>query len=204
MANPTRDTDGRLREGLMAGNEHALAEAYDGHATAVYGLALRITNDHGVAEDIVQDVFLDLWQRPERYDPDAASMRGWLCMIGRRRAIDWLRRQVTRDKYALILAGGPPTVATVEEDVIAATVLKVVRSAVHDLPTPHREAIALAYYYGLTYREVAQRLQIPEGTAKSRLRSGLRRIADRLSAAGFGAQAAGFGTRVETSQLPGG
>jgi RNA polymerase sigma factor (sigma-70 family) len=197
VANPTRDNDGRLRECLMAGSEHALAEVYDAHATAVYGLALRVTHDHGVAEDIVQEVLLDLWQRPERYDPDAASLRGWLCMIGRRRAIDWLRRQVTRDKYALILAGGPPTAVTVEDDVITATVLKVFRSAVHDLPTPHREAIALAYYYGLTYREVAQRLQIPEGTAKSRLRSGLRRIADRLTAAGL-ADPVG-GNRAETS-----
>ena len=87
MWDAPEDDDLRIRDALMAGRESALAEAYDTHAGAVYGLALHITRDTGVAEDIVQEVFADLWQRPERFDASRSRLRGWLCMISRRRAI---------------------------------------------------------------------------------------------------------------------
>jgi RNA polymerase sigma factor (sigma-70 family) len=184
MLGPVYEDDVRLREQLAGGYEQALAEAYDAHAPAVYGLALRITNDQGVAEDIAQEVFVELWRRPERYDPERTRLRSWLCMIARRRAIDWLRRRGTQDHYAPMLA--EPAVTTgVEDDVVTASVAKQVRAAVEELPPQHRQVIVLAYYNGLTYREVAKVLDIPEGTAKSRLRSGLRRIAETLDAAGF-------------------
>ena len=80
-----RDDDARMRDALTAGSADALAEVYDVHASAVYGIALRITHDHGAAEDVTQDVFVELWQRPERFDPAQAPLRGWLCMIARRR-----------------------------------------------------------------------------------------------------------------------
>jgi RNA polymerase sigma-70 factor (ECF subfamily) len=181
---PVYDDDVRLREGLAGGYERALAEAYDAHAAAVYGLALRITGDQGVSEDIAQEVFVELWRRPERYDPQRTRLRSWLCMIARRRAIDWLRRRGTQDHYAHMLAE-PATTGGVEDDVVTASVAKQVRTAVEELPEQHRQVIVLAYYNGLTYREVAKVLDIPEGTAKSRLRSGLRRIAETLSAEGF-------------------
>jgi RNA polymerase sigma-70 factor (ECF subfamily) len=174
--------DATIREALTAGRADALAEAYDLYSAAVYGIALRITHDHGAAEDVTQEVFVDLWQRPERYDPGQAPLRGWLCMIARRRAIDWRRRQATRDRYTLLLAGQAVPAPNVEEDVEASTMAKLVRAAVHELPPLYREAIALAYYYGLTYREVAVELGIPEGTAKYRLRTGLRRIGDSMGA----------------------
>jgi RNA polymerase sigma-70 factor (ECF subfamily) len=103
-------------------------------------------------------------------------------MIARRRAIDWRRRQTTRDRYMLLLAGQAVPAPNVEQDVETSTMAKLVRAAVHDLPPLYREAIALAYYYGLTYREVAVELGIPEGTAKYRLRTGLRRIGDAMGA----------------------
>src|SRR5687768_15914660 len=132
-----------MREALTAGRADALAQAYDAHASAVYGIALRITNDHGAAEDVTQDVFVELWQRPERYDPGQAPLRGYLCMISRRRAIDWRRRQTTRTHYTLLLAGQALPAPNVEEDVEASTIAKLVRAAVHDLPPLYREAIAL-------------------------------------------------------------
>jgi RNA polymerase sigma-70 factor (ECF subfamily) len=177
-----REDDARMREALTAGRADALATAYDAHSATVFGIALRITHDHGAAEDVTQDVFVELWQHPERYDPGQAPLRGWLCMIARRRAIDWRRRQATRDRYTLLLAGQAVPAPNVEEDVEAATMAKIVRAAVHDLPPLYREAIALAYYYGLTYRQVAAELSIPEGTAKYRLRTGLRRLGDAISA----------------------
>lgn len=173
--------DATMREALTAGRDDALAEAYDRYAGSVYGIAMRITNDHGAAEDVTQEVFVELWQRPERYDPGQAPLRGWLCMIARRRAIDWRRRQATRDRYTLLLAGQALPAPNLEDDVAASTMAKLVRTAVHGLPPLYREAIALAYFYGLTYREVAAELGIPEGTAKYRLRTGLRRLAEALA-----------------------
>lgn len=178
------DNDVRLRDALMGGCEEALAEIYDTHSPTVYGLALRLTGDRGAAEDIAQEVFVELWMRPERYDPRRTRLRSWLCMITRRRAIDWLRRRHTQDRYAPVLAE-PTAAAGVEDDVLTASLAAQVRTAVDQLPSQHRQAILLAYYQGLTYQQVARALNIPEGTAKSRLRSGLRRLADALAAAGF-------------------
>jgi len=177
------ENDVRMRVALIAGSEPTLAEAYDTYGPVVYGMALQVTRDRGAAEDIAQDVFVDLWRRPERFDPHRAPLRGWLCMIARRRGIDWLRRR--RAQESARLAGMDPPPPLLEDDLVDSTAYKQVRNAVADLPSPHREAIFLAYYQGLTYREVAQALNIPEGTAKWRLRNALRRIGERLTAEGF-------------------
>ena len=181
----TQDRDRGVRERLVAGAEDALAEVYDTHAAAVYGLALHLTSDRAAAEDITQDVFVQLWERPDAYDPDRGPLRAWLCTVARRRAIDLRRRATTRERYAPILAQQYAPVRSAEDDAVNAVVVNSVRSAVQSLPEPHRSAIVLAYYRGLTYREVAEALAIPEGTAKSRLRLGLRRLADRLAADGI-------------------
>lgn len=175
--------DVRIRDALIAGSEQTLAEVYDTFGPLVYGVALHTTRDQGAAEDIAQDVFVDLWLRPERFDPQRGHLRGWLCMIARRRGIDWARRRRTQQNISL--TDTDLTSTGFEDDVLASTVHKQVRKAVADLPTPHRQAIFLAYYHGLTYREVAVALGIPEGTAKWRLRNALRRIGEQLSAEGF-------------------
>ena len=149
--------DVRIRDALIAGSEQALAEVYDTYGPLVYGLALHITMDQGAAEDITQDVVVDLWRRPERFDPQRAPLRGWLCMIARRRGIDWIRRRRTQQNLSLAAADLATT--GLEDDVLASTAHKQVRKAVADLPTPHRQAIFLAYYHGLTYREVAKALR---------------------------------------------
>ncbi len=179
----TEENDARIRDALIAGSEAALAEAYDTYAPVVYGVALYVTRDRGAAEDIVQDVFVEMWQRPERFDPQRAPLRGWLCMIARRRGIDWARRRRTQQDLSLTAAD--LSLPGFEDDVLVSTEYKQVRKAVEDLPTAHRQAILLAYYNGLTYREVAKALSIPEGTAKWRLRSALRRIGEQLTAEGF-------------------
>jgi RNA polymerase sigma factor (sigma-70 family) len=177
------ENDVRMRVALIAGSEPTLAEAYDTYGPVVYGMALQVTGDRGAAEDIAQDVFVDLWRRPERFDPHRAPLRGWLCMIARRRGIDWVRRRRAQERARL--AGLDPAPTLLEDDLVDSTAYKQVRNAVADLPTPHRQAIFLAYYHGLTYREVARELNIPEGTAKWRLRNALRRIGERLTAEGF-------------------
>ncbi|WP_144022833.1 sigma-70 family RNA polymerase sigma factor [Asanoa hainanensis] len=178
------EQDVRLRAGLIAGDEPTLAEVYDTYGPVVYGMALQVTGDRGAAEDITQEVFVDLWRRPERFDPHRAPLRGWLMLIARRRGIDWIRRRGTQERVRQAALTDPPP-ALVEDDVLASTARKQVRRAIADLPAPHRQAILLAYYRGLTYREVARTLNIPEGTAKWRLRNGLRRIGEQLRAEGF-------------------
>jgi RNA polymerase sigma factor (sigma-70 family) len=184
------ENDVRIRDALIAGSERALAEVYDTYGPIVYGVAQHITRDQGAAEDIAQDVVVDLWRRPERFDPQRAPLRGWLCMIARRRAIDWVRHRRTRQNLSLTAVY--PASSGFEDDVLVTTAYKLVRQAVADLPTLHRQAIFLAYYDGLTYHEVAKALSIPEGTAKWRLRSALRRIGEQLTAEGFN-DSIGFG-----------
>ncbi|GIF73391.1 sigma-70 family RNA polymerase sigma factor [Asanoa siamensis] len=175
--------DVRLRDGLIAGAEPALAELYDTYGPVVFGMALHVTRDRGAAEDITQDVFVDLWRRPEHFDPHRSPLRSWLLLIARRRGIDWIRRRDARESVRLATMDPAPTL--LEDDVLASTARKQVRKAIADLPAPHRQAILLAYYRGLTYREVAKELDIPEGTAKWRLRNALRRIGAQLRAEGF-------------------
>jgi RNA polymerase sigma factor (sigma-70 family) len=180
-----RADDVRLREALIAGREEALGEVFDTHGRAVHGIALRITDDRATAEDITQEVFVEIWTHPEAYRPDLAPLGGWLCLLARRRSIDWLRRQVTRQRHATLRARPVDEPVSVEESVLTSLARKVVRSAVDELPELYRLPVELAYYAGLTYRQVAETLGIPEGTAKSRLRVALRRVAQRLALEGI-------------------
>jgi RNA polymerase sigma-70 factor (ECF subfamily) len=160
------------------GDERALAELYEQYAPIVFGLALRVTRSEPAAEEISQEVFLSVWERPAAFDASKGTLRSWLGMLAHRRAVDWVRREVARrerqerDASAIV---APPDI---EEEVVALAVADRVRRAVTALPEEQRIAVQLAYYDGQTYRQVATTLGIPEGTAKSRLRAGLHRIAE--------------------------
>jgi RNA polymerase sigma-70 factor, ECF subfamily len=179
----------RLRERLVAGDDDALAEAYDRWATLVHTVALRVTGDHAAAEDVTQEVFVYLWQRPEAFRPERGGLRTWLCLLARRRALDSNRRHQVRARYHAAAAAEStatiPTQPGVEAAVTWQTEAKMVREAVLELPEPQRAAVMLAYYGDRSYRQVARELDIPEGTAKSRLRVALATLADRLSAEGI-------------------
>ena len=175
----------RTRARLIAGDEGALGECYDQYASFVYGLALRVVRDARAAEDLTQDVFLCLWERPALFDPDKGALRTWLGTLAHRRAVDHVRREEARrrrDDVAMTKVQPPPDV---EEMALALVTAERVREALDDLPPEQRRAIELAYFDGKTYREVAVVMGIPEGTAKSRLRLALKRIAGTLEAAGF-------------------
>jgi len=165
------------RDRLIAGEEGALNEIYDQFASFVYGLALRVIGDARAAEDVSQDVFVTFWERPDEFDPDRGSLRTWLGTLAHRRAVDHVRREEARRRRAIKDAARPATTPDVEEMAIALVTAERVRSALDTLPDDQRRAIHLAYFGGKTYRQVAEVLGIPEGTAKSRLRLGLRRIA---------------------------
>ena len=176
--------DKEVCERLVAGDEAALGELYDELSPLVYGLAARVTRDWAAAEDITQEVFVRVWEDPQAFDPARGSWRGWLGTMTHRRAVDWVRRSAVRHRRTADAA--PPVAAPdPEETAVAGSVAKSVQAAVDDLPAAQREAIRLAYFDGQTYRQVAETLGIPEGTAKSRLWLGLRRLAARLEAEGI-------------------
>ena len=178
------DWERGVRERLVANDEGALAEIYDQYASFVYGLALRVIGDARAAEDVSQDVFVGLWERPAAFDPERGSLRTWLGTLTHRRAVDYVRREEARRRRAERDAARAATAPDVEELATALVAAERVRAALDLLPSEQRRAIQLAYFGGKTYRQVAEVLGIPEGTAKSRLRLGLRRIAEALEAQG--------------------
>jgi RNA polymerase sigma-70 factor, ECF subfamily len=171
-------TDALLAARLAAGDDHALAEVFDRLAPAVYGAALRVVGDGAAAQDVVQDVFVEFWSHPGRYDPAAGKLRTYLVVLARHRAVDVVRselRRVARQERHHRLTPGQPHLSPCEE-MTAAAVARVVRDAVRLLPESQRRVVELAYLEGLTYREVALVAGIPEGTAKSRLRLALAKL----------------------------
>jgi len=182
---PASETDVRLHERLIGGDDDALAEIYDSWSALVYSIAARVTGDPTAAEDVTQEVFVRLWERPQAYDPGRGALRTWLCMTSRSRAVDWVRRSEARSRYQSAAAAVTDTPSEVDDGLMLQTEIKAVREAVQSLPEHQRSAVLLAFYHQRTYREVARELQIPEGTAKSRLRVGLATLASRLAAEGI-------------------
>jgi RNA polymerase sigma-70 factor, ECF subfamily len=172
-----RGTDALLAARLGAGDDHALAEVFDRFGGLVYGAAVGIVGD-GSAQDVVQDVFVELWSHPDRYDPAAVSLRTYLVVLARNRAMDAIRselRRIARQQrhYRLTNNESPRSPG---EEVLNADVASTVRAAIARLPEAQRRVIELAYFEGMTSREVAVAAGIPEGTAKSRLRLALAKL----------------------------
>jgi RNA polymerase sigma factor (sigma-70 family) len=173
-----------VRDRIVAGDDTALREVYDQYASFVYGLATRVIGDTRAAEDVSQDVFVAFWERPSAFDPERGSLRTWLGTLTHRRAVDYVRREEARRRRAEREASRAVAMPDVEEMATALVTAERVRAALDVLPAEQRRAIQLAYFGGKTYRQVAETLGIPEGTAKSRLRLALRRIAQALEAEG--------------------
>lgn len=170
-----------LIERVASRDPQAFAELYDRHTRAVFSLALRVLGDQGDAEDVVQDVFEQAWRQAERFDPARGQPIAWLLNITRSRAIDRLRRRrldVPAPDGALstLVADGPGPDALASASVDA----RALRSALASLPWTQRLPIELAYFEGLSQTEIAQRLEEPVGTIKTRVRLGLLKLRDVL------------------------
>ena len=178
--------DNELAKLIREQSSAALAEVYRRHSGPVYGLALRLIRDQTLAEDVTQEVFLRLWNRPHAYEPDRGSFRSFLLSHAHGRSIDLIRsegarrtREEREGRYA------PTSGPTLEEEVMDLARAEKMREALQSLSQNERSAIELAYFGGYTYREVAEILGEPEGTVKSRIRMGLKRLHGRLAGVGL-------------------
>ena len=179
-------SDAALVVSMSRYEQAALAEAYRRNAGAVYGLAKRLLSDQARAEEIVQEVFVRLWNQPDRFDPERGTLRSFLLAQTHGRSVDMIRSDVARrkreERESLEQAEGGYDLAREVWDMALAGH---VREALEVLTPGERAAIELAYFGGRTYREAAEELGEAEGTVKSRIRVGLKRLRSELSAAGI-------------------
>ncbi len=180
-------TDVELAAGVARRDPGALAEIYRRHSGAMWALARRVLRDRHRAEEVCQTVFTELWASPQRYDPTRGSLRSWLLTQAHGRSVDIVRSEESRrrrDERDGQLAVARPPEADVEATVEELALADHVRRALDSLPREERDPIVLAYFGGRSYREAAAQLGQPEGTVKSRIRSGLGRLRRALEAEG--------------------
>lgn len=180
-------SEGQLEAELMrqvaAGEIGGLETLYDRYHSMAYALALRITTETGLAEDVVQDSFLGMWRNASRYAEDKGSVRGWLLAIVRHRAIDAMRRQRASVAIGDEAEEAVPAALTLPDiwpEVAGRLDAEQIRCAMMALPSAQRDVLELAYFDGLTQREIAERTHAPLGTVKSRIRLGLASLRDEL------------------------
>lgn len=168
-----RALDRLLVDRLSEGESSALQEIMDVHGGAVHRMARSIIGDTGAVEEVAQDVFLALWKHPERFDASRAGLGTYLVAMARNKAIDRLRSYHARDRATDSLVEHTRAHGTASRAEHHVELRSSLVPLIENLPPSQREALVLAYYGGRTYKQVAQELRIPEGTAKTRLRQAL-------------------------------
>lgn len=166
---------------IVHGRSEALSELYDRYGRLVFGLALNSVGDPSTAEEIAQDVFLRAWERARQYRSDQGKVSTWLASIARHRAIDQLRRQGARAEqhsvgWADLAPGAEPAVDGPEEAVALRLQQQRVRAALAQLPEEQRQVLALAYFRGQSHAEIAESLDLPLGTVKTRVRLAMEKL----------------------------
>ena len=175
---PNADPADLLRR-VAVRDSDALSTLYDLTSELVYGVALRVIRSPEMAEEVTQEVFLQIWEQASSFDPERGSAKAWIATLAHRRAVDATRRsQSARDREDKVPADLPMN--DVADRAIAADEHSRLRNALSSLTELQYEAIEMAYFGGLTYREVADRLDTPLGTVKSRMRDGLMRLREAM------------------------
>ena len=163
-------SDLTLVTAIRRGDQDAMAALYDRHSPIVYSVALRVLQDTGAAEDVLQDIFMQLWRNPGAFDASRGNMAAWLAVIARHRAIDALRRRRPENDIEDVIIFVEPDLAG-EAD--RSRAMDKVRGALQTMPSPQRSALEMAYFEGLTHAEIAEKTGEPLGTIKTRIRTGL-------------------------------
>jgi RNA polymerase sigma-70 factor (ECF subfamily) len=166
---PSQD-DATLLALVRRGDEHAMASIYDRYSKIVYSVALRVLRDPASAEDVLQEVFLQVWRSPERFVAIRGSLGGWLTVVTRNRSIDALRRKKPSDTIDdLSLASQYDLASEAERNTMA----EKARAVIYRLPPEQRKTLEMAFFDGLTHSEIAEMTGDPLGTVKTRIRSAL-------------------------------
>lgn len=182
---PPHDDEPALIHRIASGDGEALTRLFDLHSPVALGLLVRILGDRAEAEEILQEVFLQVWTQADRYDAARSTPRGWLLMLARSRALDRLRRRQARRRREEESAEEEARLAPVEPEgtgrLEAAERQSQVSSALDVLSPEQRRCIELAFYEGLTHTQIAERLKAPLGTVKSRILLGMSKLRQVLS-----------------------
>lgn len=175
---PEAGDEMRLVARVRAGDQQALAELYDRYSSVVYGVALRVLQDTGAAEDILQDIFLQLWRKPDAFDSSRGSLAAWLAVIARHRSIDRLRkRRPETDLEGCVIV----STTDLGDETERSLVIEQVRVVMREMSPDQRTAMEMAFFQGLTHTEIAEKTGEPLGTIKTRIRSGLRQLRTRFA-----------------------
>ena len=162
--------DGALISAVRSGNQDAMAQLYDRYSAVVYSVALRVLGDTGAAEDVLQEIFMQLWRNPGSFDASRGKLAPWLAVIARNRAVDSLRKRRPQTEISETLISIEPDLAT-ETD--RGRVTEKVRGALKEMPAPQRQALEMAYFEGYSHSEISEKTGEPLGTIKTRIRNGL-------------------------------
>lgn len=170
MQAPNPKDDAALIARMRAGEQGAMADLYDRYSGIVYGVALRVLANATAAEDVVQEVFLQLWRNPQAFDADRGRLGAWLAVIARNRSIDHLRKRPQEDDIdELPIATG----FNLEDDAAQRLAVEKVRNVLTQLPQDQRKVLEMAFFEGMTHTEIAGKTGDPLGTIKTRIRTGL-------------------------------
>jgi RNA polymerase sigma-70 factor (ECF subfamily) len=166
---PTED-DSSLLELLQTGNEQAMGLLYDRYSKVVYSVALRVLRDPASAEDVLQEIFMQIWRNPNSFIAAKGSLGGWLAVVARNRSIDSLRRKRPSHSVEEIQLASPYNLA---EEAERNNMMVRARTVIQQLPTEQRKTLEMAFFDGLTHSEIAEMTGDPLGTVKTRIRSAL-------------------------------